>query len=302
MSWINKLKDKLNKTRLNFVGKIYNFFKSKERIDANFWEELEEILINSDIGVFTANILINKLKHIVKIEKINQPSLLIENLKEEMFIILKESASPLNLNLDFNIILIVGVNGAGKTTSIAKLTRYLKEKDKKVLLAAADTFRAAAIDQLEIWAKRLNVDIIKHHSGADPAAVVHDAIKAAHARKADILIIDTAGRLQNKVNLMEELRKIKKVITKEAKNLNPEVLLVLDANTGQNAFQQAKIFKEIVEISGIILAKLDGTAKGGIIFGIASELKIPVKFIGIGESLEDLKEFNPQDFIEAIFE
>lgn len=299
---LDRLKTGLSKTKAGFVDRVVNLFKSG-RIDNSFWEELEEILITSDVGVGLTCKIIDDLKNIIKKEKIQDTDLLYQRLKEEIKIIISKLDTKLNLNSSgLSVILAVGVNGTGKTTSIAKLAYNLKNEGRKVMLSAADTFRAAASDQLDIWAKRLKVDIVKHQEGADPAAVVYDSIVAATARGADVLIVDTAGRLQTKVNLMEELKKIKRVIEKTAgRGAITEVLLVLDANTGQNAFGQAKIFQEAVDITGIILTKLDGTAKGGIVLGIIDQLCIPVKYIGIGEALDDLKQFHPQEYIKVLF-
>lgn len=299
---LDKLKKGLVKTRAGFVDRVKDLFKIN-KISENFWQELEEILITSDIGVRASHKILEDLKGIVKNEKITDTDVLYQRLKEELKNIITRPDIPLRFNPEgLSVILVVGVNGTGKTTSIAKLAYGLKNDGKRVILAAADTFRAAAAEQLEVWARRLGIDIIKHKDGADPGAVVYDAISASAARMADVLIVDTAGRLQTKVNLMEELKKIKRVVERTAgSRAITEVLLVLDANTGQNAFQQARIFQETVEVSGIILTKLDGTAKGGIILGIIDELNIPVKFIGIGESLQDLKEFHPDDYIKALF-
>lgn len=298
-----RLKDGLAKTRDGLVGKVTKLFSIFKKIDDEFWDELEEILISADVGVNTTDKIITDLRQKVKKEKINEPQALLSVLKSDLADILAGKGGSLNkANQKPTIILIVGVNGTGKTTTIAKLTHRLKSEGAKVILAAADTFRAAAIDQLEIWANRTGVDLIKHREGADPAAVCFDAVSAAKARNCDYLIIDTAGRLHSKSNLMEELRKVRKVISREIPGAPHETLLVLDATAGQNAFIQARTFTNIIEVTGICLAKLDGTAKGGIVIGIADELNIPVKFIGIGEKLEDLRDFNPTDFLEALFE
>ena len=255
----------------------------------------------SDIGVETSLKIISEVKNIVKTEKIKDVKQIKNVIVDVITNILEKDFTPLKLKTP-TVLLIIGVNGVGKTTSIGKLTNNFKTNGKKVILAAADTFRAAAIEQLEVWAKRNDVDLIKHQENSDPAAVVFDAIKAAKARKADILICDTAGRLHNKKNLMEELKKIARIIKRDFEDAQLETLLVLDATTGQNALQQAKLFSEVTEITGLILTKLDGTAKGGIVISIKNELNIPVRFIGIGEGIEDLKEFNANDFSRALFE
>ena len=298
-----KLKAGLEKTKSEFVGKVKTLFKIS-KIDESFWEELEEIMLISDVGVNTTARIIDDLRTISKKETILEAQPLYQRLKQEIVRILSEKDSQLKLNTSGpSIIFVVGVNGVGKTTSIAKLAHLLKSKGKRVMLSAADTFRAAATEQIDIWSKRIGVEIVKHKEGADPAAVVFDSINAALARQTEVIIVDTAGRLQTKVNLMEELKKIKRVAERQ---LGPgavtEVLLVLYANTGQNAFIQAKIFLEAVNVTGIILTKLDGTAKGGIVIGITDGLNIPIKFIGIGEKIDDLKEFSPEDYVNAMFE
>ena len=302
-NWIEKFKQGLSKTKEGFVGKVKKLFTFRKKIDEEFWEELEEILITGDVGVACTQKILENLRKVVKEKGLNEPSQLMDALKENIADLLKTHSSALNLNQGYlSVIVFVGVNGTGKTTSIAKLAHRLKKEGKRVILAAADTFRAAAIDQLEIWANRIGVELIKHREGADPAAVVFDAISAAIARRVEVLIIDTAGRLQTKVNLMEELKKIKRVIDREAPGCLTEVLMVLDATTGQNAIQQARLFSQAVNVTGIVIAKLDGTAKGGMILGISDELKIPVKFVGLGETLEDLKELETDTFVEALFE
>jgi len=300
--FLDKLKKGLSKTRENTIGKIEALVKSSKKLDDDFWEELEEILIQADVGVNTTIELVDNIKKAAKKQKMHDSSEVLELIKDEVRKLLEYNDVPLNIpDGELAVILVVGVNGAGKTTSIAKLAYRFHEEGKKVLLGAADTFRAAAIDQLNIWADRVGVELIKHQEGSDPGAVVFDAIHAARARHADILIIDTAGRLQNKANLMKEISKIKNIIQREIPEAPHEVLLVLDATTGQNAISQAKIFEEATGVTGLILSKLDGTAKGGIILAVEKELKIPVKLVGIGEGLEDLRDFSPQIFTEALF-
>lgn len=299
-----KLKQGLSKTRDNLSGKINELVRISKKLDDDFWEELEEILIQADVGVNTSLELVERIKQAARKQKISDSSALMGIMAEEVRQMLTYQGTEMSLTEDGTpaVIMVVGVNGAGKTTSIAKLAHRFKNEQKRVLLAAADTFRAAAIDQLQIWADRVGVELIKHQEGADPGAVVFDALSAAKARQADILIIDTAGRLQNKTNLMKEISKIKKIIERELPQVPQEVLLVLDATTGQNAISQARVFQEATGVSGIILSKLDGTAKGGIILAIASELKIPVKYVGIGEGLDDMKAFDPEVFARALFD
>ena len=291
----------LDKTRQGFVSKIFGVFNGKE-IDDDLYEELEEALIAGDVGVETALEITERLRKRAKTDKIKYASDLKGALAEEIVDLLGQEVAPLALAKgELNIILVVGVNGVGKTTSIGKISSRLSKDGYKVILGAADTFRAAAADQLKIWGERVGIDVIAHQEGADPAAVVFDAIAAAKNRKADVLIIDTAGRLQNKTNLMNELSKIRKVIDREANGALKEVLLVLDATTGQNALSQAKVFGEATGITGVVLTKLDGTAKGGVVLGIKSQYDLPVKFIGIGEQVEDLQVFDPQSFARALF-
>ncbi|OEF98566.1 signal recognition particle-docking protein FtsY [Desulfuribacillus alkaliarsenatis] len=298
-----KFKDGLAKTRDSFVGKMEDLLYRSKGIDEDFYEELEEILISSDIGVATVMDIIDEVRTEVKENRIKdakelQP-IIIEKMKE---ILGKQEDIAINFQEnDLTVIVIVGVNGVGKTTTIGKLAHKFKQQDLKVVLAAGDTFRAAAIDQLKVWSQRTGVDVIAQQEGSDPAAVMYDAIHAAKARKADVLICDTAGRLHNKTNLMNELNKVYRVIGKEIPGAPHEVLLVLDATTGQNAMQQAKTFGESAGVTGIVLTKLDGTAKGGIVIAIGKELKIPVKLVGLGEKAEDLQEFNQDTFIEALF-
>lgn len=296
-----KLSDSLTKTRKGFIDKVFDVFTGRN-IDEDLFEELEEVLIQGDVGVNTAVNLVENLRERVKKEKIKEAEELRRVLVEEIIEIMGDEIPQLNiLDGQINVILVVGVNGVGKTTSIGKLANKLKSEGKKVILGAADTFRAAAIDQLKVWGQRVGVDVISHKEGADPGAVVFDAIQAAKARNADVLIIDTAGRLHNKVNLMEELKKIKRIIDKEAEGALREVLLVLDATTGQNALSQAKTFGQAADVTGVILTKLDGTAKGGVVIGIKAEQNLPVKLVGVGEKMEDLQVFNPQDFVAALF-
>ena len=300
MGFFDKLKNGLGKTRDNFNEKINNVFSSFRKVDEELLEELEEILIMSDIGVETSTEIISNLREKIKKEKINDEEGVKKALKEEMQEILDEVDNSLKLDTIPSIILVVGVNGVGKTTTIGKIANKLKLEGKKVIVAAADTFRAAAVEQLEIWAKRANVDIVKKEEGADPASVVYDAIRKAKETNADVLICDTAGRLHNKKYLMDELLKINKVILKELPEASNETLMVIDGTTGQNAIEQVKAFKEIVNITGLVLTKLDGTAKGGVVIGIVHENKIPVKFIGVGEKIDDMEIFNSQDFVNAI--
>ncbi len=299
----DKFKLGLSKTRSNLSGKINELIQSTKKLDEEFWEELEEILIQADVGVSTSLELVAKVKQTARNKRISDSSEVMSIIADEVREMFNYEGIELNLRSETpSVIMVVGVNGAGKTTSIAKLAYKFKNEQKRVILAAADTFRAAAIDQLQIWADRVGVELIKHQEGADPGAVVFDAINAAKARKADVLIIDTAGRLQNKTNLMKEISKIRKIIEREVPAGPQEVLLVLDATTGQNAISQARIFEEATGVTGIVLTKLDGTAKGGIILGIASELKIPVKFVGIGEGMDDMKAFDAEVFARALFE
>lgn len=299
--FFDKLKDGLTKTKDNFTERITDMLSGAMTIDEDLYEELEEILITADIGVETTLHIIDMLKQKIREKKIKDPSLVNNCLKEVIVEILGNEVSSINPEKTPEIILIIGVNGVGKTTSIGKVSAKLKESGYKVLMAAADTFRAAAIDQLEVWSNRSGVDIIKHQEGSDPAAVVFDAVQASKARNVDVLICDTAGRLHNKKNLMDELGKINRVIDREFSEAHRQTLLVLDATTGQNAVQQAKQFMEVCPVDGIILTKLDGTAKGGIVISIKYSLNIPVKLIGVGEGIDDLQEFNPREFVNALF-
>jgi fused signal recognition particle receptor len=297
-----KLKMGLSKTRNGIVDKVDSVLKAYKKVDEELFEELEEVLITSDAGVNTTMEIIDRLRTESKKRKITESAELRELIKEILIDILTlEESNELNVSNSPSVILVVGVNGVGKTTSIGKIAHRMKGQGKKVILAAGDTFRAAAIDQLEIWSNRVGVDIVKHQEGADTAAVIFDAIQSAKSKNTDILICDTAGRLHNKKNLMNELGKVSKVLEREFNEANKETLLVLDATTGQNAIQQAKVFKEVTNINGVVLTKLDGTAKGGVVLSIANELNIPVKLIGVGEGMEDLQIFNPNDFVNALF-
>ena len=302
MGFFDKLKNGLTKTRESIAKQVNNVFSVFVKVDDELFENLEEALIMADIGVETSTYIIEKLRDNVKHKHITDGNLVKEELKSIISEILSALDTTVNTSTTPSVILVIGVNGVGKTTSIGKIASHYKSMGKKVLLAAADTFRAAAIDQLDIWAQRSGCDIIKHQENSDPAAVVFDACTAAKARGADILICDTAGRLHNKKNLMAELAKINRVIERELPDSARETLLVLDATTGQNAVSQAKLFSEAADITGIILTKLDGTAKGGIVLSIAKEQNVPVKFVGVGEGIDDLQEFNSDDFAKAIFE
>ncbi len=296
-----RLKEGLGKTRNSIMGGVDSVLNAFTKIDEELFEELEEVLIMADIGVDTTMSIIDTLRKRVKKEGVTDPAMIKDMLSEEISKILTEGCEEEFEITKPCVMLVIGVNGVGKTTTIGKLAHIYKERGNNVMLAAADTFRAAAIDQLEIWGKRAGIDVIKHEENSDPAAVVFDAVNAAKARKTDILICDTAGRLHNKKNLMDELKKIFRVIEREYPDCHREVFLVLDATTGQNAMQQAKIFKEVADITGIILTKLDGTAKGGIVVAIKNELKIPVRYIGVGEGIEDLQKFDAESFAKAIF-
>ena len=302
MGFFERLKEGLTKTKKGIVEKIESVSKVFKKIDEELFEEIEDILISSDVGVNTSLKIIDLLREKVKGEKIDDPGEITQLLKQIMTDILGESEIPEDTGGSLPYVLtIIGVNGVGKTTSIGKIANVFTQEGKKVTVAAGDTFRAAAIDQLDIWVKRANADIIKNNEGTDPAAIIFDAINAAKARKADVLICDTAGRLQNKQNLMKELEKMTRIIERELPESKKEILLVLDATTGQNAVSQAKAFNDTCKIDGIILTKLDGTAKGGIVISICDELNIPVKYIGVGEKIDDLRPFDKKDFIEALF-
>ena len=301
VSLFERLKQGLTKAKQGITDKVDQVLKSYTKVDEDLLEEIEEILITADVGVETTMYIIDKLTDAIKTKKITDP----QDVKGELKLIIEEILTNDNSTLDVShspsIIIMVGVNGVGKTTTIGKLASRYKKEGKKVLIAAGDTFRAAAIDQLEVWANRSGVDIIKHQEGADPGAVIFDSIKAAKARNIDLLICDTAGRLHNKANLMNELSKVFKIIDREYPEAKKEVLLVVDATTGQNAVSQAKSFKQVCDITGLVLTKLDGTAKGGVILAVKSEVDVPVKLIGVGEKMEDLQDFDAKAFSEALF-
>ena len=300
MGFFDKLKHGLSKTKTSINEKINNVFSTFRKVDEDLLEELEEALIMSDVGMETSEKIISELRDKIKKEKIEDAEDVKEALKNIIKEILDSVDSSLNLKTTPSIILVVGVNGVGKTTSIGKIANRLKKDGKKVVIAAADTFRAAAVEQLEIWANRAGCDIVKRHEGSDPASVVYDAIKVTKEKNADVLICDTAGRLHNKKYLMDELIKIKKIVDRELPDASKEVLMVLDATTGQNAILQVKAFKETVDINGLILTKLDGTAKGGAVIGIVSENEMPIKFIGVGEQIDDMEKFDSTDFVNAL--
>jgi len=301
MGFFEKLKEGLKKTKEAVFKQVTSLFSRYTVIDDDLYEELEEILITSDVGVGTTEQILEALQEAVRRDKITEP----EEARVALMKILADmigEGEPLNLSTTPSVVLVIGVNGVGKTTSIAKIANLLKNDGKKVILAAADTFRAAAIDQIAVWADRVGVELVRHDEGSDPASVVYDAISAAKSRSADVLIVDTAGRLHNKKNLMDELAKINRVISRELPDAARETLLILDATTGQNAVIQASEFKNAANITGLVLTKLDGTAKGGIVFSIKRELDIPVKFIGVGEQMDDLQVFHADEFVKAMFE
>lgn len=300
MGFFDKLKEGLSKTKNAFVSQVDNLFKSFVKVDEELFDELEELLICSDVGVGATEEILDKLRDRVKSERLTDGEQVKTALREILSDMIGEG-EPLRLGTKPSVLLIIGVNGVGKTTSIGKIAAQLKAGGKKVVVAAADTFRAAAIDQLAVWCDRAGVDLIKQSEGSDPAAVVYDAVSAAKGRNADVLIVDTAGRLHNKKNLMDELAKIDRVLSRELPGADRETLLVLDATTGQNAIMQAKEFKHAANITGLILTKLDGTAKGGCVFSIKGELDVPVKYIGVGEKIDDMQPFNAQDFVRAMF-
>lgn len=301
----SKFKDGLSKTRQSFSSKLNQMMARYRKVDEEFFEELEEVLIGADVGFDTVMELVDQLRNEVKLRNISDPKEVQEVIVEKLVAIYEgEDETKPALNIEdgrLNIILFVGVNGVGKTTTIGKMAHMLQSQGKKVMLAAGDTFRAGAIEQLEVWGERAGVEVIKQTAGSDPAAVVFDAVQAAKARGVDVLLCDTAGRLQNKVNLMNELEKVKRVITREIPDAPHEVLLVLDATTGQNAFVQAKQFQAATDVTGIVLTKLDGTAKGGIVIAIRSGLHIPVKYIGLGEQIDDLQPFSAEDYVYGLF-
>lgn len=301
MGFFEKLKNGLKKTKDSMMGRIESLLHSFNKIDEDLFEELEETLILCDIGVKTSEKICDKLRQKVKQEGVKEPEKIKDMLKEIITEMLGED-QKLDMSTTPSVILVIGVNGVGKTTTIGKLAYQLHKQGKKVIVAAADTFRAAAIDQLEVWTERAGVDIIKHNEGSDPASVVFDALAAAKARQADVVICDTAGRLHNKKNLMDELKKISRIVHQQAEGCALEVLLALDATTGQNAVNQARQFNEVADITGIILTKLDGTAKGGIIISITDDLQVPVKLVTVGEKIDDIQPFSARDFVEALFE
>ena len=303
MGFFSRLKEGLTKTRKGFVEKIDMLVHSHNSISEDFFEELEELLIQADVGVSTAGELVEGLRKAAGEKRLTDTGQVKEVLKEQISEILSNSGAQLNFRDDGpTVIVVVGVNGVGKTTTIGKLAHWCKAAGRKTILGAADTFRAAAIDQLEVWSHRAGVELIKHQEGSDPAAVAYDSLQAAKARRADVLIIDTAGRLHTKSNLMEELKKINRVLNREMPGAPAEVLLVLDATTGQNAVNQAKQFSEAVGVTGIALTKLDGSAKGGVVIAICKSLKVPVKLIGVGEGVDDMRPFNAAEFVEALFD
>ncbi|MZP29089.1 signal recognition particle-docking protein FtsY [Heliobacterium undosum] len=299
--FFSRLKEGLTRTRQNLVEKVEALVTGRPKIDEELFEELEEALISADVGADTSLDLVERLRRTVKEQKISDPARIKDLLQEEVARILGNQAQPVAFDHQPTVVLIVGVNGVGKTTTIAKLAHRWKQEGRKVLLAAGDTFRAAAIDQLEIWGQRVGVEVIRHQEGSDPSAVAFDAVQAAVSRGVDVLIIDTAGRLHNKSHLMNELSKINRVLDRALPGAPHETLLVLDATTGQNAVSQARLFSEAVGLTGLVLTKLDGTAKGGVILAIAAEMQAPVKFIGIGEKMDDLRDFDPPEFARALF-
>ena len=301
MGFFSKIKEGLKKTKDAMMRQVEGVIHSFTKIDEDFLEELEEILIMSDMGAITAEDICNQLRRKIKETGITDPAEVKGLLKEIVADMLRED-EPMKLSTSPSIIFVIGVNGAGKTTTIGKLAANFKAQGKKVLVGAADTFRAAAIEQLEVWTQRSGVEIVKHQEGSDPAAVVYDSIEAAKSRHADILLIDTAGRLHNKKNLMDELGKMFRIVNQRAEGCDVETLLVLDATTGQNAVNQAEQFMQAAKITGIVLTKLDGTAKGGIVVAIKNQLGLPVRYVGVGEKIDDLQEFVPEDFVEALFE
>ena len=302
--FFDKLKKGLSKTHQGFVEKIDRLFLGKKTIDQDLLDDLEALLFEADLGVKTTTQLIEGVQQGLKRGELQDPEKVKEFIKEEILKILQTGEHPLTINSSQSkpfVMMVVGVNGAGKTTTIGKIAHQYSSQNNKILIGAADTFRAAAVEQLEIWANRVGADFIKQSKGSDPSAVAFDSIHAAKARNTDIVLIDTAGRLHTKVNLMEELKKVKRIVGRECPGAPHEILLVLDATTGQNAISQAKLFNEAIGVTGIALTKLDGTAKGGIIVGITEEMKIPIRYIGVGEAIDDLKEFNATEFVQALF-
>lgn len=300
VGFFQRLKMGLNKTRQGFISKVEDLLTGGA-INDQFYDELEEILIQADVGVNTTLKMVDNLREVVQKRKIKDPTELKAVFKDEVAALLGEPVS-LELKPGLNILMVVGVNGAGKTTTIAKISESFKSHGKKILLAAGDTFRAAAIDQLKVWGNRVGLDVIAHSAGADAGAVVFDAIQAAHSRQVDLLIVDTAGRLHTQKNLMEELKKVRRIIERESRGATVHVLQVVDATTGQNAINQARLFNQAVAVNGIALTKLDGTAKGGIVIAIKDQLNIPIQLIGVGEKAEDLQDFVPAEFVNALFE
>jgi fused signal recognition particle receptor len=303
-TFLEKLKAGLSKTHQGFAEKIDQLILGKKSIDQDLLDELEGLLFSADLGVKTSSQLIEGVRKGLKRGELDEPEKVKDFIKQEIFQILKSGENPLSIDSSRTkpfLFMVVGVNGVGKTTTIAKIAHQYSSQGKKVLIGAADTFRAAAVEQLEVWAKRVGADLIKQSRGSDPSAVAFDSIHAAKARNIDLVFIDTAGRLHTKVNLMEELKKVKRIIARECPGAPHEVLLVLDATTGQNAISQAKLFNEAIGVTGIAITKLDGTAKGGIIVGITDELKIPIRYIGVGEGMDDLREFNASEFVQALF-
>jgi fused signal recognition particle receptor len=300
--FFRRLKEGLLKTRQGLVGKIDEIVAGKKKIDDDLLAELEETLITSDIGVQTAQLLLDHVTQKVRRKELEDADLLKKTIQEQMYQILLPQEKPIPLaGARPYVIMVVGVNGTGKTTTVGKMAQKFAAEGQSVLMAAADTFRAAAIEQLEIWGERAGCEVIRQKSGSDPSAVVFDALKAARSRQTDVVLVDTAGRLHTKINLMEELKKVRRIMERELPGAPHEVLLVLDATTGQNAIAQAKMFTKTVGVTGIVLSKLDGTAKGGILVAISNELKIPIRYIGIGEKIDDLREFNARDFVDALF-
>ena len=301
MNLFNRLKERMSKTRKGFIRQVDQLILGKKEINPELLDELEEVLVTADLGIATVQEIFDKIRDEVKRRELSDPEVLRDRIRTRIMELLEVPAHPIKWQPRPFVILVVGVNGVGKTTTIAKLAHRLDREGKKVLLAAGDTFRAAAIEQLEAWGEKTGIPVIKHLAGSDPSAVAYDAVEAGLKRESDVIIIDTAGRLHTKVNLMEELKKIKRVIAKKIPDAPHEIILVLDATTGQNAISQAKLFKEATGITGIVLTKLDGTAKGGIVVSIAHQMQIPIRFIGIGERMEDLRPFDPTEFAEAIF-